>query len=69
MFLLKPLKELRAKRKGTHSCLCACVCVFQQLRFDVFIFFARVILTDKVGTLRYFDHFLAGLFACFAAVC
>lgn len=22
MFLLKPLKELRAKRKGTHLCLC-----------------------------------------------
>lgn len=27
MFLLKPLKELRAKRKGTHLCLSACVCV------------------------------------------
>lgn len=25
MFLLKPLKELRAKRKGTHLCLSACV--------------------------------------------
>lgn len=38
MFLLKPLKELRAKRKGTHLCFCACVCAFQQLCFDVFIF-------------------------------
>lgn len=30
MFLLKPLKELRAKRKGTRSCLCVCVCVHFQ---------------------------------------
>ncbi|MEQ2244354.1 hypothetical protein ILYODFUR_016220 [Ilyodon furcidens] len=28
MFLFKPLKELRAKRKGTHSCfVCVCVCM------------------------------------------
>lgn len=44
MFLLKPLKELRAKRKGTHSCLCVCVCFqdffitskdFRYFSFDV----------------------------------
>lgn len=36
MFLLKPLKELRAKRKGTHFCLSACVCASEQLCFKAF---------------------------------
>lgn len=34
MFLLKPLKELRAKRKGTHLC-CVCVCVSAHMRFPI----------------------------------
>lgn len=49
MFLLKPLKELRAKRKGTHLCFCACVCVLFSSFVSMCLFFMRVILTDKDG--------------------
>lgn len=72
MFLLKPLKELRAKRKGTHlCCVCVCVCLHicasRYLCLDVFIFHDCYLHQKRV-----FYHFLAGSlipFACFAAVC
>lgn len=68
MILLKPLKELRAKRKGTRLYLCACVLLSSFV--SICLFFMRVFLSAKKDHI--YLSFSAGslvLFACFAAVC
>lgn len=60
MFLLKPLKELRAKRKGTHLCLSACVCALVNSCVSKRFLCPRMILTDKKNKNIIFSCWVSG---------